>query len=76
MSKFKIIKIFAFLIVIFTFSFLVLSLSNGLIFNLFRPSLTSLISPKISYLFNSASSSSGYAYVNENKLTGLNIYLG
>src|SRR3989338_5251232 len=68
MSKFKIIKIFAFLIIIFSFSFL--------IFNLFRPSLTSLISPKISYIFNPAPSSSGHAYVNENKLTGLKIYLG
>ena len=48
-------------------------LGSAYYFFIYSPSSST---PKPTYIFNPAPSSSGYTYVNENKVTGMKIYLG
>src|SRR3990167_4297304 len=56
-----------------TILILIILLGSSYYFFIYSPNSST---PKPTYLFNPAPSSSGYTYVNENKLTGLKIYLG
>ena len=56
-----------------TILILIILLGSAYYFFIYTPR-TSV--PKPTYIFNPAPSSSGYTYINENKVTGMKIYLG